>query len=103
AHPEVAWCVSGCLDLLPDGTLVPGPYDPPEGPLPDGALYDEHSRGMLPVMGTTLTAHTGLVRALGGWLAVPAMEDVALLLAAEAVSPGWMITAPSEIYRKHDA
>lgn len=103
SHPEVSWCVSGCLDLLPDGTLVPGPYDPPDGPLPDGTLYDGHLRGQLPVMGTTLTTYTSLVAALGGWLAVPAMEDVALLLAAEAVASGWMIGEASEIYRKHDA
>jgi glycosyltransferase involved in cell wall biosynthesis len=31
---RVAWCVSAGHDLLPDGKTVPGPYDPPGGPLP---------------------------------------------------------------------
>ncbi|MGI8334386.1 glycosyltransferase family 2 protein [Actinomadura scrupuli] len=101
ANPELGWCVSPCLDLLPDGTLVPGPYDPPPGPLPQGLLAEGFAAGKLPVMGTTLTAHADLVRAVGGWPALPAYEDVALLLACEAVAAGWMNAEAGEIYRKH--
>jgi glycosyltransferase involved in cell wall biosynthesis len=100
-HPELGWCVSACLDLLPDGTLKPGIYDPPAGPLPSDFLLEGYQRRQLQVMGTTLCAHTDLIRALGGWPAVNGSEDVALLLACEAVAPGWMISEPGEIYRKH--
>lgn len=89
-HPESAWCVSGALDLFEDGTLVPGPYDPPPGPLPRGLLAEGETSGQLQVVGTTMCTYTSLVRALGGWQALPASEDVALMLAAEAVSDGYM-------------
>lgn len=98
-HRELGWCVSACLDLLPDGTLTPGPHDPPAGPLPPGVLAQGLKEGKLQVMGTTLTAYTDLVRAVGGWMALPS-EDVALLVTCEAVAKGWFIDQPGEIYRK---
>ncbi|TDX84954.1 glycosyltransferase [Amycolatopsis arida] len=100
AHPELGWCVSPAVDLLPDGATVPGPRDPKPGPLPPGVLAAGQELGELPVVGTTLCARTELVRALGGWQALPADEDVALMLAAEAVAPGWMLSEPGLIYRK---
>lgn len=99
-HPEVAWCVSPALDLLPDGTLRPGPRDPDAGLLPPGFLADGERDGLLQVVGTTMCTYTQLVRALGGWQALPAEEDVALLLAAEAVSTGWMLDSPGLLYRR---
>jgi hypothetical protein len=100
-RPGLGWCVSPCLDLLPNGELKAGPNDPDPGPLPDGFLLDSLIEGELPVMGTTMTAHTALVRAIGGWPAIPAFEDAATLLACEAVSSGWAQGEPGEIYRKH--
>lgn len=101
SHPELGWCVGSCLDLLPDGTLAAGPCDPNAGLLPPGILADGLRAGQLQVMGTTMTIRTDLLHALGGWPALPAGEDVGVLLAAESVSPGWMIAEPVEIYRKH--
>ncbi|MGQ4385054.1 GltA [Streptomyces sp. SAS_270] len=98
---DAAWCVSACLDLHPDGSLRPGPHDPPAGLLADGVMMDGYKSGRFPVVGTTMTAHTALVHAMGAWPAVPASEDVALLLLCEAVSQGWMIDEPGAIYRKH--
>ncbi|MFB7779775.1 GltA [Streptomyces bauhiniae] len=100
-HPGYGWTVSPCLDLHPDGRLEPGPYDPEPGPLPARALLDGAARGAMPVVGTTQTVHTELVRLLGGWPALPAFEDGALLLSCEAVSPGWMQAEPGTLYRKH--
>ncbi|MFF8911559.1 glycosyltransferase family 2 protein [Streptomyces olivaceoviridis] len=102
-HTDIAWCVSACLDLLPDGTLRPGPHDPPAGRLADDVMLAGYQAQRFPVVGTTMTAYTDLVQALGGWPAVPASEDVALLLLCEAVSQGWMIDEPGAIYRKHPA
>jgi hypothetical protein len=54
------------------------------------------------VLAANFAAHTDLVRALGGWPALSGAETVALLLAAEAVTPGEFISEPSMLYRKHD-
>lgn len=98
---NVAWCVSACLGLLPDGSLCPGPDGPPAGPLVNDALIAAYKSGRFPVVGTTMTAYTDLVHAMGGWPVFPAADDVALLLLCEAVSQGWMIDEPGAIYRKH--
>lgn len=100
-RPEVAWTVAPCLDLHDDGRVEPGPHDPAPGHLSSRALLDGALIDELPVMGTTLTTYTALIRVLGGWPALPAYEDAALLLFCEAVAPGWMQEAPGEIYRKH--
>jgi glycosyltransferase involved in cell wall biosynthesis len=99
-QPQVGWCVSGALDLLPDGSLLPGPRDPEPGPLPPGFLTEGQRNGALQVVGTTMCTYTDLVRVLGGWQALPADEDVALMLAAEAVADGWMIGEPGLLYRQ---
>lgn len=99
--PDIAWCVSAALDLLPDGSLTPGPYDPPAGPLSYRDLRAQFETDRFPVVSTHLTARTGLVRAVGGWPALPALEALALVLTCAAVSPGLMLTEPGGIYRKH--
>lgn len=99
-HPDIAWCVSPAVDLLSDGTTRQGPRDPKSGPLPPSFFADGERAGLLQVVGTTLCTYTDLVRVLGGWLALPTEEDVALLLAAEAVADGWMISEPSIMYRR---
>ncbi|AKU18100.1 glycosyltransferase [Luteipulveratus mongoliensis] len=96
----VGWVVSPALDLFPDGSVVAGPRDPNTGRLPDRVMYDGEKAGLVPVIGTTVTAHTALVRAVGGWPAMPISEDVALLIALEAVAPGWMQPEASILYRK---
>jgi glycosyltransferase involved in cell wall biosynthesis len=98
---RVAWCVSAGLDLLPDGKTVPGPYDPPTGPLPSDLFYSEQSVNRLSVLATNFAAHTDLIWALGGWTALTGAETIGLLLAAEAVTSGEFIAEPSMLYRKH--
>lgn len=100
--PQYGWCVSPTLDLMPDGSLMPGPYDPEPGPLPPKLLYEGQASGSLQVVGTTMCAYTTLIRALGGWPALYADEDVALMLAVEAVAPGLMLKSPGLYYRKWD-
>lgn len=100
SSPEFGWCVSPTLDLMPDGSLVPGPCDPDPGPLPPGLLYEGQAAGNLPVVGTTMCTYTSLVCALGGWPAIFADEDVALMLAVEAVAQGVMLAEPGLYYRK---
>src|SRR5207244_11358818 len=61
ANPDLGWTVAPCLDLHPDGTLVPGPYDPPPGRLRPGLLADGLRKDALPVMGTTATYYPELL------------------------------------------
>jgi hypothetical protein len=103
SHPSIGWCISGCLDLLPDGRMVGGPYDPPAGYLPYQLLRDAYEIDRFPVVGTHLTARSGLLRAVGGWPALPALEAMAMVLVCAAIAPGRMIAVPGGVYRKHAA
>ncbi|WP_330339060.1 glycosyltransferase family 2 protein [Streptomyces sp. NBC_00557] len=102
-HPEMGWCVSAGLDLLPDGSTVAGPYDPPEGPLTYETLLAAFDEDRFPVMGQQLTARTPLLLSVGAWPPLPAWETVAVVLLCAAASDGWMIEAPGGFYRKHAA
>lgn len=101
AHPELGWCISAGLDLLPDGSTAPGPYDPPEGLLTYEPLLRAYDVDEFPVLGTHLTARTPLLLAVGAWPALPAWEAIAAVMLCAAVSDGWMIAEPGGIYRKH--
>jgi glycosyltransferase involved in cell wall biosynthesis len=97
--PKIGWCVSPALDLMPDGSLVPGPRDPDPGPLPPRYFAAGERAGLVQVLGCTLCTYTRLIRALGGWPPLPA-EDVGLLIAVEAVCRGWMLAEPGLLYRR---
>src|SRR6266571_3622870 len=77
SDPEVQWVTSRLLYLLPDGSTVGFPNDPPAGRLIPGNVV-EHWRShnfRLPVHPTTICIRRTLVIALGGWMAVPGSED----------------------------
>ncbi|MFH8797563.1 glycosyltransferase family 2 protein [Streptomyces sp. NPDC017941] len=99
--PSLGWCISGCLDLLPDGRLTQGPSDPPAGPLPYETLRAEFEADAFPVVGTHLAARKELVLLAGGWPPYPALEALALVLVCAAMSPGKMLGTPGGVYRKH--
>jgi hypothetical protein len=98
--PAVHWATSPALDLLPDGTLVA--YDEPRpGHIPPGHLLNLwRTNNQLPVHPTTLCLRRHLILALGGWMALPASEDTALLIAASTVAAGHHTAEPSLLYRK---
>ncbi|MFD4756360.1 glycosyltransferase [Streptomyces sp. NPDC058426] len=102
-HPEIGWCISSALDLLPDERLVPGPYDPPAGPLSYASLRAAYEADRFPVVGTHLAVRSELLTLVGGWPALPALEALALVLTCAAIAPGRMISQPGGIYRKHHA
>lgn len=90
------------LDLMPDGSTQGFPGDPPAGPLQRKAVFDywiAHNY-RASVHPATLCIRRDLVLALGGWMALPASEDTGLLMAADAVSPGYFVSEPGLLYRK---
>lgn len=105
-HSELGWCVSPALKVAADGrrqvaTDAQWEPEPTPGALSAGYFLASIERAdFLHLPGTTLCTYTDLVRALGGWPAIPANDDVALLLAAEAVSDGWLLSEASLLYRR---
>ncbi|GAB2509343.1 glycosyltransferase family 2 protein [Nocardiopsis aegyptia] len=100
--PDTGWTVSRALDLLPDGSTVAVDVGPSEGPIARGTVLAAwRELGFLPpVHPATLCVRRDLLLALGGWMALPASEDTGLLLALDAVSPGWFTAEPGLLYRK---
>lgn len=99
---EVHWVTSRVLDLLPDGSTVGFPDDPPAGKLAPGVVV-EHWRShnfRLPVHPTTICIRRPLAVALGGWMAVPGSDDTGLLVAASVVSTGYFNPEVGLLYRK---
>jgi hypothetical protein len=102
ANEALGWTTSLVLDLLPDGSTVGFAGDPNEGVLPRGTALDywkSHSF-RASVHPATLCIRANLLFALGGWMALPASEDTGLLLAADAVSPGYFTSETGLYYRK---
>ncbi|MEU0440060.1 glycosyltransferase family A protein [Streptomyces sp. NPDC006186] len=101
-RPGLGWATSRALDLLPDGTTTGFPGEPAEGPLERGTVlahFTAHDH-RAPVHPATLFVRRELLLALGGWMALPASEDTGLLLALDAVSPGWFTAETGLLYRK---
>jgi glycosyltransferase involved in cell wall biosynthesis len=101
-NKSVGWTTSRVLDLLPDGSTVGFEGDPDQGVLPRGTVLDywkAHSF-RASVHPATLCIRADLLFALGGWMALPASEDTGLLLAADAVSPGYFTPECGLYYRK---
>ena len=105
AEPDVGWTTSRVLDLLPDGSTVGFDQDPPAGRLERGTVL-AHWRAhnyRASVHPATLCIRRQLVMALGGWMALPGSGDTGLLLAANAITPGWFNAGTGLLYRKHPA
>jgi glycosyltransferase involved in cell wall biosynthesis len=98
-HPEIGWCVSPGWICTRMGVSFRVRVIQRRA---DTAW--PHCRGLSRGLATgrryDTAAYSDLVRALGGWPALPASEDVGLLLACEAISPGWMLGEPSVHHRK---
>jgi glycosyltransferase involved in cell wall biosynthesis len=102
-RPEVGWTACSVVDLQLDGSLRGVDTDPPGGLLEPGSAEAGYRAFRLAVHGATLCIRRDLVFALGGWPAMPATEDVGLMLALEIVAPGWFISEVGYHYRKHPA
>lgn len=102
-YPAIHWVAAQADDLLPDGTRVPYRLQFPTGLVKPRALNVftlEH--GEPPVSCAGLTMRTNTVRALGGWVANPCSEDVALLAAMAELTPGYITPEVTWLIRQHD-
>jgi glycosyltransferase involved in cell wall biosynthesis len=103
-NSEVTWVTSRVEDLLPDGSRLGFPNDPPEGIIPIGAVAS-HWRShnfRAQVHPATLCIRRECIVELGGWMALPASEDTGLLLALNSRWPGYFLADAGLVYRKWD-
>ncbi|MBC7299468.1 glycosyltransferase family protein [Nocardia salmonicida] len=103
-HPDVGWTTCPLLDLHPDGSHHAYDQEPPPGRSERRSLAaswsaDPRAQRIHP---STLTLRRELVIALGGWMGLEVSEDQGLLLAADAVSPGYHLDRVGLIRRHHD-
>lgn len=97
----ICWSASRVLDDRNGEQSPHYPYDPPEGRLRSGSVYKAYHNGYrILVHPATLCVKYPLLIALGGWMALPASEDTALLLALDAVSDGWFNETVGMLYRR---
>lgn len=103
AHPHIHWVANQADDLLPDGTRVPFPLPIPAGLVDPGVVsariggYETQN-----VHPAGVTMRVATVRALGGWVANPRVEDNALIIAITELAPGYLTPQATWLYRKHD-
>lgn len=103
-NPGVAWTTSRAIDKLPDGTEFLPNQILPAGKIPIGGMFDIwiQSDGVPPVHPATLCARIEVIRAFGGWMALPVSDDVGLLMAMSLLLPGYFAPLVSMQYNKSD-
>lgn len=100
--PDVGWTTAPVVDLLPGGSTSAWPHDPPAGRLSAGTVTTQWSAtAQLAVHPATLACRRHLLIAAGGWMALPVSEEVALLVALDAMSDGWFHHRPGLLRRTH--
>lgn len=99
----IHWAIGQADDLTPDGTRVTYESALPYGVLPAGRVNTwatEHG-GNWPILCAGLMMRTGYLRALGGWVASPADDDVAMFAALSELANGYNEPTVTWLYRHH--
>ncbi len=100
---SIHWAIGQADDLTPDGQRVPYESALPYGVLAAGQVNEwagEHG-GNWPIHCAGLIMRTASVRALGGWVASPADDDVAMFAALSELTNGYNEPAVTWLYRHH--
>jgi glycosyltransferase involved in cell wall biosynthesis len=101
-QPHIQWSVTQPDELLPDRRRVPYLSTLPFGLVLPGLLNETMAKfGRCPVHCAGLMIRTDVLRAFGGWMALPVGEDVGLLAAVSEVYYGWHDPAVTWLYRRH--
>ncbi|CAM3252099.1 Glycosyl transferase [Stackebrandtia soli] len=100
---RIGWAIGQADDLLPDGTRESFAPLIPLGLVSKGAVIDYAvaNGGNFPLHCANLFARTPLIRALGGWAASPADEDLVLAAALSELASGWHGADVTWLYRQH--
>lgn len=100
---RVAWVASRVMDYR-GGVLAPHyniPVNPSPGRIVSGSVYMAYRDNYrMLVHPATLCVSYPLLVALGGWMALPASEDTALVMALDACCDGWFNDEVGLIYRR---
>jgi hypothetical protein len=99
-HREARYAVGNFMVLHPDGTQTPylHPFD---GVIGKGDLVRQtRDTGVLPTSPVAAVWSSDMVRALGGWSALPRDEDTALKLSVSSIAAGVAVPEMVYIYRR---
>lgn len=102
--PELAFAFGDALDLLPDGSTEPNEDNAPIAPgrIEPGALFDLWERcGTVPLHNSGVIWRADVLRAYGGWAAVPGSGDTAAIMAVAEDHPCLYLGVPTVVYRRH--
>ena len=104
ADPAVGWAVGQADDLMPDGRRLPYRSALPYGLLRPGAVntWAADHGGNWPIHCASLMIRTSRLRAVGGWAALPADDDVAMFAALSEATSGYNEPAVTWLYRQHE-
>src|SRR5215475_6735365 len=105
ADGSVHWAVGQVDDLTPDGSRVGYPSALPFGLLRAGEVNEwavQHGANW-PIHCAGLMMRTVSVQALGGWVGIPADDDIALFAALSAITNGYNEPTVTWLYRQHPA
>lgn len=104
-HDGLHWAFGQADDLMPDSRRISfDPWIPPFGRMSAGRLtawVDEHG-GNWPIPCAGVLYRTTTIRALGGWVALPIGQDIAMLAAVAELTDGWQDETTTWLYRQHE-
>ncbi|MGH3852424.1 MAG: glycosyltransferase family 2 protein [Pseudonocardiaceae bacterium] len=102
AHSDIQWSVTRLDELMPNKNRVPYLSTLDFGLVPPGLLNENMaSHGRCPVHCAGLMMRADAVRAFGGWMGLPAGEDIGLLAGISEIFYGWHDPAITWLYRRH--
>lgn len=100
---DLGWCAGWSADLHPDRSITTWRCSTPPGFHAPGDVWRHwaSSDSTIPIGPTTLLARTGIVRASGGYAALPQGEDYAYLVGVTGAARGALLPTVVYHYRKH--
>ncbi|GAA2778098.1 glycosyltransferase family 2 protein [Saccharopolyspora taberi] len=103
ATSSIHWAIGQADDLLPDGSRASFSSMLDHGVVPAGRVNEwaADNGGNWPVHCAGLMMRTATLRALGGWAASPADDDLAMFAALSEVVDGYNDPALTWLYRQH--
>ena len=99
----VHWAVGQADDLMPDGRRIEWESALPYGTIAAGTVnaWAESHEANWPIHCAGLMLRTTAVRAVGGWVGLPADEDVSMFAALSEISDGHNFDGITWLYRQH--